>query len=115
MLSEKTVTLSTVAGVLCLYLLLGLMFAQLYQAALELSDDAFNYAEPVTRFDLVYFSFVTQTTVGFGDIVPAINSTRALAAAEAVVGQLFLVTVVARVISMLGHERAARPRDTKAP
>ena len=115
LVSEKTVTLSTVAGVLCLYLLLGLMFAQLYQAALELSDDALKYAEPLSRFDLVYFSFVTQTTVGFGDIVPGIDATRALAATEAVVGQLFLVTVVARVISLLGQERTSRARDTKAP
>jgi len=115
MLRESTVTLSTVAGVLCLYLLLGLMFAQLYQAALEITDDAFVYSEPLTRFDLVYFSFVTQTTVGFGDIVPGVDATRALAATEAVIGQLFLVTVVARVISMLGQERLSRSRDTKSP
>jgi hypothetical protein len=115
LLTERTVTLSTVAGVLCLYLLLGLMFAQLYQAALELTDNAFIYSEALTRFDLVYFSFVTLTTVGFGDIVPGVDATRALAATEAVTGQLFLVTVVARVISMLGQERAARSRDTGSP
>jgi voltage-gated potassium channel Kch len=109
------VTLSTVAGVICLYLLLGIMFAQLYQAGLELTDDAFIYSEALTRFDLVYFSFVTLTTVGFGDIVPGIDATRALAATEAISGQLFLVTVVARVISMLGQERMVRARAPEAP
>ena len=67
------------------------------------------------RFELVYFSFITLTTVGYGDIVPGIDATRGLAATEAVTGQLFLVTIVARVIAMMGHERPSRSRDTRDP
>ena len=54
----------------------------------------------------MYFSFTTQTTVGFGDFVPGTDVGRALAAGQAVVGQMYLVTVVAVVISQLGR----RPR-----
>jgi len=105
LMRERVVTLSTVAGVLSLYLLIGLFFAQAYMGVAGFDDGAFASARSLGRFDLLYFSFVTLTTVGFGDITPTIDLTRALAASEAVLGQLFLVTVVARVISLLGRPR----------
>ncbi len=103
----EVVTVSVIAGVLCLYLLLGLLYGQVYAAATEIDGGAFSGGER-RRFDLLYFSFVTQTTVGFGDIAPAGDGTRALAMSQAVLGQLFLVTVVARAVSLLG---SARPRS----
>jgi voltage-gated potassium channel Kch len=116
LLRERTVTISTLAGALSLYLLIGLLFAQLYQAAQQISGHAFSFAAgSVERFELVYFSFITLTTVGYGDVVPALDTTRALAATEAVTGQLFLVTIVARVIATMGHERPSRFRDTRDP
>jgi hypothetical protein len=106
LIRESVVTLSTVAGVLSLYLLIGLFFAQAYIGVFHLDDGAFIAVAPLGRFDLLYFSFIALTTVGFGDITPAIDLTRALAATEAVLGQLFLVTIVARVVSLIGQ----RPR-----
>lgn len=105
---ERSVTLSTVAGVLSAYLLIGLMFSGLYTATALVSDTAFDSTTaPLERFDLLYFSFITLATVGFGDITPVADIARALAMTEAVTGQLFLVTVVARVVSMLpGRARA---------
>jgi len=106
---DRVVTLATILGVVCLYLLIGLFFAQAYLGVRDFDSGAFSAPiGTLARFDLIYFSFVTLTTVGFGDIVPAVDLTRALAATEAVLGQLFLVTVLARVVSMLGQERLSR-------
>lgn len=104
---ERIVTLSTVAGVLSLYLLIGLFFAQIYTGIHDFAPDAFVAAAALSRFDLLYFSFIALTTVGFGDITPAMDLTKAFAATEAVLGQLFLVTVVARVVSLIGQQRAS--------
>jgi Na+/H+-dicarboxylate symporter len=51
-------------------------------------------------FDLVYFSFVTLTTMGYGDILPATRISRMLAATEAVIGQIYLAVLVARLVSL---------------
>jgi hypothetical protein len=111
LLRERVVTLATVAAVLCLYLMIGLFFAYAYLAVLGLDDGAFvgTGVDP-DRFSLIYFSFIALTTVGFGDITPVNDVARALAATEAVTGQLFLVTVVARVVSLIGRERLKRER-----
>lgn len=109
LLREQVVTFSTVAAVLCLYLLIGLFFAHAYLGVLALDAAAFaGTGSDPSRFDLIYFSFVALTTVGFGDITPIADVARALAATESVMGQLFLVTVVARVVSLIGHERLTR-------
>jgi hypothetical protein len=108
LMREHVVTIHTVVGVLSLYLMIGLFYASLYQAADLLDPDAFSAAFDLDRFRLVYFSFITLATVGYGDITPSIDGVRALAMTEAVVGQLFLVTVVARVVSLFaGRRRAA--------
>ncbi|WP_217922861.1 potassium channel family protein [Miltoncostaea oceani] len=113
LLRHREVTLATVAGLVSLYLLIALIFGQLYLGCAELSSTAFaSSVGPLGRFDLLYFSFVTITTVGFGDITPAIGVTRALAAGEAVTGQLFLVTVVARAVAMM---RPPERRRTPPP
>ncbi len=106
---EGTVTVSTISGLLCLYLLIGLFFAQVYAAIDDVGADAFSSSlNPLDRFDLVYFSFVTLSTVGFGDITPSIHLTQALAITEAVLGQIFLVTVVAAAVARIGQTRARR-------
>ena len=65
-----------------------------------------------TVADYLYFSFVTQTTVGYGDLTAAGGFGRALAVLEALIGQLYLVTVIALLVSNLGSaRRRARERD----
>ena len=109
LLRGEIVTAATVVGALCIYLLIGLFFAQAYLGVLDFQDDAFASSfGHLGRFDLIYFSFIALTTVGFGDIVPAVDLTRALAMIEAVTGQLFLVTVVAAVVGRVGLERRYR-------
>ena len=55
--------------------------------------------------DYSYFSFVTLTTLGYGDLVPRSDIARTLAVFEAILGQVFLVTAVARIVSLIGSER----------
>jgi len=98
------VRLEAVSGVLCLYLLLGLLFAYLYGAIDRLGDDPFFAgAEDGTLSRCVYFSFTTLTTVGYGDLVAGSDLGRTLAIFEALIGQIYLVTVVSLIVSNLGR------------
>jgi hypothetical protein len=105
------VTLQTMFGVLCLYLLIGLMFAVAFDAIDELNNGSFFASGPAHRDDFLYFSYTTLTTVGYGDLVADTELGRSLAISEALIGQLYLVTVVAVIISNL---RPTRPRSTRA-
>jgi hypothetical protein len=106
---EHGVSLHTMFGVLCIYLLLGTFFAFLYGVDGALSSGAFfaqqHAAESTKNF--LYFSFVTITTVGYGDLTAATNLGRSLAIAEALTGQIYLVTVVAGIVGGLGARRRA--------
>ncbi len=106
------VTLNAVSGVLTIYLMLALVFGVLYMLCNDLGDAAFfaGKSKDVVPGDFVYFAVTTQTTVGFGDFVPGTSVGRAFAAAQAVIGQMYLVTVVAVVISHLGP-RPRRPAE----
>jgi uncharacterized membrane protein len=88
-------------GVLCLYLLIGLVFGVAYAEIQGLGDADFFTTQQSGRDDFLYFSFATLTTVGYGDLVAATSLGRSLAIAEALLGQIYLVTVVAVIISNL--------------
>ena len=100
--STGAVTVTVVAGVLCLYLLLGLFFAFTYVAVQNLGGAPFfaNGAAAVSSRSL-YFSFVTMTTVGYGDYTARTNLGHTLAVSEALIGQIYLVTVVAAIVGRL--------------
>jgi Ion channel len=101
-----TVTVITVAGVLCLYLLVGLFFAFTYVAIQEISGSAFFASgDAATSPRAVYFSFVTMTTTGDGDLTARTNLGHTLSVSEALIGQIYLVTVVATIIARLVPRR----------
>jgi hypothetical protein len=107
----EAVTMQTMFGVLCLYLLIGLMFGVAFGTIDQLSSTPFFTTSGESgRDDFLYFSYSTLSTVGYGDLVAATNLGRALAISEALLGQLYLVTVVAVIISNL---RPARPRSRR--
>ena len=105
-LRHRAVTMQTVLGGLCAYLLIGFLFMALYGAAAHLDrGEFFAGGQPVTSSTLQYFSFVTMTTTGYGDFTPAGTTARSLAVLEALCGQIFLVTLVARLVAMFGQRR----------
>jgi hypothetical protein len=111
----EAVTLQTMFGVLCLYLLIGLIFGVAYATVNDLSSTSFfNPPGSYGRDDFLYFSYTTLSTVGYGDLVAATNLGRSLAITEALVGQLYLVTVVAVIISNLETVRPGRRKKSAA-
>jgi hypothetical protein len=100
-LHHRRVTHETVLGALCAYVLVGLLFAFVYLAVSDLRDGPF-FAQPGPhqQSEYLYFSFVALTTLGFGDLSPAVGLPQALTVLEALLGQVFLVTLVARLVTL---------------
>ncbi len=97
-LRQPTVNVETIFGALSVYLLIGLFFAFTYAVVGSLTP-FFVAAGNSSMKDYLYFSFVTLTTLGFGDLVPKGDLPRTLVMIEAMLGQLYLVTVVALLVS----------------
>jgi hypothetical protein len=97
---RRAATSATLAGAVAIYLLVGLVFADLYTCMAEISGVPF-FAQPETTGSVVYvyFSYTTLTTVGFGDLSAGTDPGRMLAVVEALLGQLYLVTVVAFIVA----------------
>jgi drug/metabolite transporter (DMT)-like permease len=113
LLRRRRVDIHTVLGAICVYVLIGMIFSFIYAAVGEIEGTFFAQTQHATLPDFLYFSFVTQTTVGYGDLSASGDLGRALAAFEAMVGQLYLVTVVALVVANMA--RARRPDVETAP
>jgi hypothetical protein len=102
MRESGAVTLATLAGVLAIYLLAGMFFSFLDGLIGAVDADAvFGVADEAGPAEELYFSFVTLTTVGYGDLAPVGDLSRTLAVAEMLVGQIYLVTVVALIVGNL--------------
>jgi hypothetical protein len=108
----ERVTAQSIYAALSSYLLIGLMFASFFAALGYLvSGPFFADGQPVNGQTLQYFSFTTLTTLGYGDFTAAGDLGRALAVIEALVGQVFLATLVARLVSAYGGVRRRPPPD----
>jgi len=107
--TDRKVTINTISAALCIYVLFGVIWALAYSLIEILSPGAFvagSGEELSIRFGShdysfsLYYSFVTISTLGYGDIVPKFMLARILAAAEAVTGQLYLAVLVARLVGL---------------
>ena len=101
--AEQDVTKDTIAGAAAVYLLFGLMWSFLYGVLEHIEPGSFAISEAQTlgeRNIFIYYSFVTITTLGYGDIMPVTYIASSLAVMEAVVGQLYLVVLVAWLVGM---------------
>lgn len=98
---RTVVDLRTVLGAVAAYVMLGMMFAFSYRAISlwQTSPAFFGQGGPGDNADFLFFSFITLTTTGYGDLVPAANPGQSVAVLEAVTGQLFLVTALAKIVS----------------
>lgn len=108
-LRARGVTVQAVMGAICIYLLLGLLFAFVYGAISNIGDAPFftDGTDGDTQIRQ-YFSFVTLTTLGYGDFAPAIDLGRTVATIQALLGQLYLVTIVAVLVSNMGRRALGR-------
>jgi hypothetical protein len=101
---QGEVNTQSVTGAVCIYVLLGLVFAYLYGAIAALgSGPFFAQGTDGTPSIRLYFSYVTLATLGYGDYTAAGNLGRTLSVAEALLGQLYLVTVIALLVSNMGR------------
>jgi hypothetical protein len=118
-LTRGRVTLDTVLGAVCVYLLLGALWGVLYEAlalhqpgairaaaGVEAGAGSGGPAGGLSLADLLYFSYAALTTSGFGDLVPATVAARTLTWTEAVTGQLYLAVLIARLVGLqIAHAR----------
>jgi hypothetical protein len=99
----------TILGALSTYLLIGSFFASVFLAINAFAHQPFFVTQgDVSTVDFYYFSYVTLATVGYGDLTARADLGRMLAVTEALLGQLYLVSVVALVIGNVGRERRSR-------
>lgn len=112
MLQREAVSLDTIAGAACTYMLIGavwsaafLLLEEIHPGSFEIPPEWRSHAGDAGP-GLVYFSYSTLTTVGYGDIRPLWPAAGGLAIAEAVVGQLYLAITVARLVGL----HVSRPR-----
>jgi Ion channel len=104
---QGAVSLHTMFGVLCIYLLIGSLFAFIDGVVDSVgSTQFFAQTAHASVSDVLYFSFATITTVGYGDLTAATDVARSLAIAEALTGQIYLVTVVAVIVGGLSRRPA---------
>ena len=104
--AKQAVTLEAVLGVLCVYILVGMFFAFVYGAIDRYGDGSFFAGGgTATVAHCLYFSFTSLTTVGYGDFTARSNLGHTLAVSEALIGQIYLVTVVSLLVANLGRRR----------
>jgi hypothetical protein len=109
---SRSVTSETIFASLCVYLLVGYIWAFFYSFVDDMIPNSFLINQKLFAdlphghhifskvYYFLYFSFTTLTTLGFGDILPASSWTRMLASTEAMVGQLYLVVLVSRLVGI---------------
>lgn len=111
-LKQERITKDTIYGAACVYLMLGVIWGVAFTIIELCVPGAFSFGDSVMAVPdlddqirilndvLMYYSYVTLTTVGYGDIVPVSPSARTFSALEAIVGQLYLVLLIARLVGL---------------
>lgn len=101
---EGKINLHRIQGAIAAYLLLGIIWSGCYRVVMEFDNAAFSLPtvadEGTLMSKLAYFSFITLTTVGYGDVTAVDTAARSLAILEALAGQLFPAVLIARLVSM---------------
>ncbi len=113
-LTAPVVTPDIVAGAIAIYMLLGILWSGIYLGIYTFSPESFYVGNPdaaganLDRADLLYFSFITLSTLGYGDITPVSGIARSMAALEAMIGVVYMAVFVGRIVSL------RKPMETDA-
>ncbi len=109
---ERRLTVDSIFATVAAYLLVAILFAQIYLCLITWNPASFSLPVPVDgrpahllQADLTYFSLVTLATVGYGDIHPATSTARMLSMFQAVFGQFYIAVVVALFVGMYSSQR----------
>lgn len=106
-LFSGNIELNSIVGALAVYLLLGIVWTVMYLLSLEVWPQGIRgieYQDWQDNFAVTaYFSYVTMTTLGYGDLIPVIPFTRTLAYLQAVTGTFYLAIIVARLVAAFAH------------
>jgi hypothetical protein len=114
---NRPVTIHRIMGAIAAYLLFGITWAILYSLLDQILPQAFNNSIAGRNFDperqglLTYYSFITLTTVGYGDMTPMHDVSRMFAVMEALLGQLYPATLLARLVSLEVSHRGGQKDD----
>jgi len=120
----KTVTTGTIRGAICVYILMGIIWAVFYSLVETAHPGSFAYPEVVrvsAQTDepsppgFFYYSFVTMTTLGYGDITPRAQLARTLSWLETLAGQLFMTITLAQLVSVHVSSSAKDHSETSSP
>jgi hypothetical protein len=106
------INVNRLAGAVCVYLLLGVIWAMFYTLVNAVSPGSFAGFAPMVDLgwdsEWLYFSFVTMTTLGYGDILPVSATARGLAYMQAVFGQFYIAILVAGLVGAYVSKRSER-------
>jgi voltage-gated potassium channel len=125
-LRHSEVSVETIFGAICVYIVIGIFFGMLFLGISSLGPILYGTPVPAAHqflaqpgphqpSDYLYLSFVTLTTVGFGDLTPLSNFARMVVVLDALIGQIFLVTLVARLVALYGRPPSSAMVDTSVP
>ena len=117
-LRREQITTDTVMGAVCGYLLIAYLFTFAYAFLEDMHPGSFSSSVGLPEYtdaamigrgtpEILYYSFVTLTTAGYGDIVPVSRTARSLAILEMLAGQLYLAAFVARLVGVMGAASTA--------
>lgn len=111
----RTVDANNIIGAICIYLLLGVMWSFFYVLVNMLIPGSFNVSISGSPFeqvqDFMYYSFVTLTTLGYGDIAPIRETARALSVIEAILGQFYIAILVAGLVAAFITRKKTTPNE----
>ncbi|MFT3883754.1 MAG: ion channel [Gemmatales bacterium] len=117
----RLVTFDTISASLCIYLMLGAVWAHIYAIVEMVTPGSIAYVIPhvpeqksteiARSFHMLYFSFVTLSTVGYGDMVPTTTVARMFAVTEAISGQIYLLVMVSRLVGLQVSQALYQPES----
>lgn len=114
--TEKIIGEDTIIGGICIYLMIGLVWYLFYSLVVLIDFNAFDNIAPTvtsTSQKLLYFSFTTLTTLGYGDILPISGLAMTLTNLEAIIGQMFPAIFIARLVGLYSNSEYIKRQQTK--